>query len=236
MEWKAYFVARLEAAFNTVYLEGRDGTLFGAGGPVDAVELLRLCVGGEEMEHYAEVLVDPWAMYHVLDQAFGLEPLISFDFDDADDNTFSVRYDILDAESDRAFVSLKVGEEPVVFLAAADRSALGDLLSSLMLTLLGTNTVFGEGQALGVLPGGIANSRPDLLSQATIRKGMEMLVGRQQEDGAPNLRSMIEHVQRYGNPILRDALVTESAPNANPSLRDLFDLYFESVYSETDPL
>lgn len=236
MQWKAYFVGRLEAAFDTVYLEGPNGTLYGAGAPVDAVELLRLSVGAEEMEHYGEVLVDAWAMFHVLDQAFGLDPLITFDFDDADENTFAVRYDVLDAESDRAFVSIKVGEEPLAFLAAADRTALSDLLSSLMLTLLGTSTVFGENHALGLLPSGIINARPDLLSQATIRKGMEMLVRRQQEDGAPNLRSMIEHVQRFGNPIFRDALVSDPTADAGASQRDMFDLYFESVYTESDPL
>lgn len=233
MEWESYFTERLERNFDVVYLEGVDGVLYGAGAPVDAVEVLRLSVGAEEMEHYSEVLVDDWAMIHLLDQVFGLDTLIIFEFDDPGGFSTSVRYDLLDTGGDRVFVSLKSDESPLRFLAAADRSALANLTSSLILSLLGTDTAFGERMPAGSLPTGIVNFRPDLLAPGSIRKGVELLVAKRREGGS-SLEKMLEHVERLGNPVLVSALEARTRPSTPSSRRNLVDLYFESVYSEAD--
>lgn len=233
MEWESYFTAKLEQSFDVVYLEGPDGALYGAGSAVDAVEVLRLAVGSEEMEHYTEVLVDDWAMVHLLDQVFGLETLIVFQFDGPDGFSAPVRYDLLDVGGDRVFVSVKSHESPLSFIAAADRSALGNLLSSLMLTLLGTNTAFGEAMPADSLPSDIVNYRPDLFPTGTIRRGIELLVERRREDGS-TLEKMLDHVQRLGNPVLVSALNTGEHVDSDAARRNLVDLYFESVYSEAD--
>lgn len=233
MEWESYFTARLEQSFDLVYLEGPEGVLYGAGTPVDAVEVLRLAVGAEEMEHYSEVLVDDWAMIHLLDQVFGLDTLIVFEFDNPEGFTTSVRYDLLDMGGDRVFVSLKSVESPLCFLAAADRSALASLMSSLILSLLGTDTAFGERIPADSLPTGIVNHRPDLLPPGNIRRGIELLVERRREHGS-SLKKMLDHVQSLGNPVLVTALGAGGQPQTESAHRDLVDLYFESVYSETD--
>lgn len=234
MEWKTFFAGKLEESFNTVYLEGPEGVLYGAGSPVDAVDMLRLAVGSEEMEHYPEVLVDDWGVYHLLDQAFGMDPLIVFDFDAPDGQTSSVRYDMLDAESDRMFVSMKAGDGPLVFIAAADRSALGHLVASLMLTLLGTNTAFGDQYGSGDLPIGVINYRPDLVAAATVRRGIELLVWHQTELGLSSLEKVLEHVERFGNPVLRSTLGTSASTEGEGARRDVVDLYVEAIYTETD--
>lgn len=235
MEWKSFFAGKLEESFDVVYLEGSEGTLYGAGSPVDAVELLRLAVGAEQMEHYAEVLVDDWAIFHLLDQVFGMESLVVFDFEAPDGQTTSIRYDMIDTDGSRLFVTMKAGDGPLLFIAAADRSALGQLVSSLLLTLLGTNTAFGDQYAVGDLPIGVINYRPDLVTAATIRRGIELFVWRQTESGLSMLDKVSEHVERFGNPVLKSALGAYESPEGGAARRDLVDLYVESIYSELEP-
>lgn len=234
MEWQAIYSARLEDAFDAVYLEGEAGSLYGAGSPVDAVEIFRMSVGSEEIEHYPDVLTDPWAMYHVLDRAFGLEPLLVFDFYRPDGETVSVRYDLLDAEGRRVFVLMKSDEGPVLVLASADRTTLGHLLSTLMLSLLGTDTAFGDGFPTDILPSGVSNLRPDLLNASSIRKGLELLVSRRRETDRSTVEDLRDHVVRFGNPVLRSAFESDQEPGDKMAERDLVDLYFESVYTEVD--
>ncbi|HUF08862.1 MAG TPA: hypothetical protein VMO47_06045 [Rhodothermales bacterium] len=234
MEWSSFFVGKLEQSFDVVYLAGPDGVLYGAGSPVDAVEILRLAVGSEEMEHYPDVLVDDWGVFHLLDQVFGIEALIVFDFDAPDGQTTSVRYDLLDIDGDRVFVSMKIGGGPLSFIAAADKSAAGKLISSLLLTLLGTDTAFGEHDVGGNLPIGVTNYRPDLLSAGTVRKGIELLVWHQTELGVSSLDAVRAHVRRFGNPVLRSALGAHDSGETEASRRDLVDLYVESIYIEME--
>lgn len=234
MEWERFFIGKLEESFGSVYIEGAEGSLYGAGSPVDAVEVLRLAVGSEQMEHYPEVLVDEWAMYHLLDNVFGMDSLLAFEFEAPDGQTTSVRYDLLDAGGNRVFVTMKVGGEPLLFIAAADRSALSNLVSSLLLTLLGTNTAFGDRHAVGELPIGVLNYRPDLVRAATIRRGIELLVWRQSEMGISSLEDVRSHVQRFGNPVLASALGAHALKDDEATRRNLVDLYVESIYSESD--
>jgi hypothetical protein len=235
MEWETYFAARLEGSFDVAYLESSEGTLYGAGSPVDAVEVFREAVGSEEMERYPDVLIDDWAIFHLLDQAFGLEALVVFEFSDPDDGfAQSVRYDLLDPGGNRVFVSSKSDEGPLLFLAAADRTALGSLLSSLLLTLLGTNTAFGENISADDLPTGIVNCRPDLLVPVIVRRGIELMIERRYDQGAWSSGRMVDQVRKLGNPVLTSVLAPDESPETEAQRRDLADLYFASVYSEAD--
>lgn len=218
-EWGSRFILLLDEAFQTEHLSSARGKSYGAGRPVSAADLLQSAMPGEEIEHYPEILVDEWAAQHVIDQELGLETILEFDLGGSEDISEIVQFVVLDTDLGRSFLGRKVEGQPLEFLVAVDQGVRSKLLSALLLTLLAADAAFGDETKALRLPVSITNSRPDIVSEAILRRGFEMML-----DGLA-----MRGVDAW------EALAKFEQPGPPTPTHDrLLGTYFDAVYSERD--
>ena len=83
MSWESTFLSYLDRVVDREYLRSGENAIFGAGRPVDALDVLQASIGEEDMEHYPDLLTDSWSVYHLVDRSFGLDDLLTFEFSES---------------------------------------------------------------------------------------------------------------------------------------------------------
>ena len=144
MDWGHRLVDILDQAFQIEHLTSREGNSYGAGAPMNAPDLLQSAIPREQLEYYADILVDEWAAQHIIDLELGLDSLIEFDFEGSADRSEMVQFLLLDTERGRLYMARKTPGESLSFLVAIDEQARTKLVAASMLAMLAADAAFGQ--------------------------------------------------------------------------------------------
>jgi hypothetical protein len=182
MEWHDNFISLLDRNFQVEHLTSPGGRSYGAGRPVSAQQLLEAAIPREEVEYYADLLVDEWAAQHIIDQAFGLDTLLDFELASDSETPDLVQFFLLDLNVGRLFVARMVRGRALEFLFAVDPGAAGTLISATVLAMLASGTALSLEGASVPLPGSIVNYRSDLIPRDVLKRGMSLMFDRDAGD------------------------------------------------------
>ena len=175
MEWRDRFLDLIEGLFSVEHLTSSSGNSYGAGQSIEVTGILRSVIPTEDLAYYPEVFVDEWASLQLLDQEFGLEPLIEFELDDSGEILETVQFSLMEVEGRRTFLVHKTPGSGALLLVAFDVEAAAPLIQASLLALLAADAAFGEQRLRSKLPTCITNHRSDLLPDQMLKKGMELL-------------------------------------------------------------
>jgi hypothetical protein len=218
MEWGDRLVGFLEQAFQIEHLSSPQGKSYGAGRPITALELIQSSILGEDIEYYADILVDEWAAQHIIDQELGLETLLEFDMGGASETPGLVQFVLLESDFGRSFLGRKTEGQSLEFLVAVDLTARATLISGSLLALLAADAAFGPSMHEVRLPVGITNHRPDIVAASVLQRGFGLMLDQVEARGSSAWEAIGDR-QGLSSQISRDSVI---------------ESYFQSVYTESE--
>jgi hypothetical protein len=220
MDWHDRFRGLLGQAFQIEHLTSPTGKSYGAGQPVSGAVLLESAIPREQIEFYADLLVDEWAAQHIIGETFELETLVEFDMSRSSEVSEVVQYLLLDIDNDRIYLGRKLAGRPLEFLIAVEREAVATLVPASIIALMASETALGEPTHDVQLPVAIVNYRPELLTIDFLRRGTSLMLDTCRNRGIPSWESAAD---LFG--------VARQTPHDR-----IIDAVFDEVYTEVEPL
>jgi hypothetical protein len=183
MDLSAFF-AELTEEFTELRLEHGGGSLYLPRAPVD--------VGYVAMEHFPDDLDDLTA-YDVLKPIAGIEPLITFEWDEGTRSSFDVSLDLMPA-GDRTFVTLPPDEavdQAWEAFAAVENPKAVEILDALYFDLMWDN---GESYSIELMSSLPTAIRSSMLGKETIRAGFHLYLDWDETRAAGAWTTAAEHL------------------------------------------